>query len=180
MSYKLTITPAVAIALAFGFGMPAPAQRKNPKPIAFRASLLSLQKEIPAWEGVAANVKVEELPVSYAEGKIIDQQLSIAKQNLRLAADVSTRILSEDRLSDEINLMEVLNAVGQNFQDVSDLLTSVNGTDDATVKQIQKLSQALSAAANGQINKSYLATYSFVMNRAEVIERENCLGKTTR
>lgn len=180
MSTKSRITLAVVIGLAFSFGMPAPAQRKEPNPTAFQTSLLNLQNAIAGWQQAVANVNVEELPVSYTEGKRIDQQLAIAKQNLQLVANLSTRILGEGHLSDEINLMEVLNAVRESFQDVSDLLLSVNANDDATAKRILDLSQALTTAANGEINKSYLVIYSSVMDRAEVIEHQNCSSKTSR
>jgi hypothetical protein len=79
------------------------AQLPASNPTAFKASLVKFQKQSADWQAALANVKVEELPVVYGEGKAIDQTKDVTLGNLQLASKLAARILRSPSLDDEIN-----------------------------------------------------------------------------
>lgn len=111
------------------------AQSRAANVTAFRASLQRFQSHSAEWWSTLAKIKVEELPVSYAEGSVIERDKGIAARNLDLMSKLSARVLKTGRLSDEINLLEVTHEMSSQLQGISTLLLEANVKDDASAKK---------------------------------------------
>jgi len=156
------------------------AQNKIPTRAAFKESTVRLQTEIRNWQHAADTLRVDELPVSYASGKVIDQDLSILKADLGLASRLATRVLDSERLSDAIALMVEVADVGRQFDEISNLLLYIDTPDKATAATIRGLAKSFSDISGGQLNEFYLSAYGFVTVRADEIENKNCSGDRSR
>jgi hypothetical protein len=156
------------------------AQNKIPTRTEFRESTAKLQTEITQWQHSADRLKVEDLPVSYALGKVIDQHLTILNADLGLASRLASRVLADDHLADEIALMAEVSDVGREFDEIANLLLSIEPAQKAIAETIGNHAQSFSDISNGPLGNYYLEAYKFVTARAVDIEKRNCSGQTMR
>jgi hypothetical protein len=141
---------------------------------AFKTSLESFQKQFASWQAALSNVKVEELPINYGEGKVIDQTKDVTLQNLQLASKLAARILRSPSLDDEINWLLTISELSHGMQDLATLLLNTSLTDDKSVKKVGVWSQSLTDLSTGPINAVYVDSYKYVTSRASDIEAKNC------
>lgn len=150
------------------------AQAPGSNAAAFRASLQRFQSQTVKWQNDLARIKVEELPISYAEGKAIDQNKDVAALNLDLLSKLSARVLNSGHLSDEINLVATIQQLGSQLQAVATLLLDTNVKDDVSAKKIMGWSKPLTDLATGAVNNLYVDTFSYVIAHASEVEARQC------
>ena len=119
-------------------------------------------------------IKVEELPVSYVEGKTIEQNREVALQNLDLLLKLSTRVLQTGKLADEINLLTAIQELSSQMQVVATLLYDVNVKDDATVKKLAAWAAPLADLSAGPVNAFFVDTFTYVTSHASELDARQC------
>ena len=159
----------ICLALLLICGNNLVAQPTTPKRESFRASLLSFQKQALDWQRTIREIKVEDLPVSYAEGKVIEQDKQLALQDLQLATKLSVQIHQDESLSDEINLLATTQEMGAELRELGTLLLDTNMTD-AKVKVVIDWSTSLTKIANGPLNDFYTGAFMYVSAHADEVE----------
>ena len=142
-------------------------------PVAFRASLLRFQKQSVEWRKMLDGVKVEELEVSYVEGKQIEKDKDTAVQNLSIATMLANRILNGGHLSDEVNLLTTVLDFGHQLESLETDLLEDATTHDSMAKATS-WTDTLEKASGGPVNTLYLEIYQYVMSRSDEIEKKNC------
>lgn len=142
-------------------------------PEAFRTSLVKFQKQSVEWQTMLDSVKVEDLQVSYAQGKQIETIKDLAVQNLDLATKLANRILTSGHLSDEVNLLATILEFDHELETLEHMLLDEVTTHDSMAK-VTSWTDTLEKAANGQVNTLSMEIYQYVMSRSDEIERKNC------
>jgi hypothetical protein len=153
---------------------PSPRRPDAPSPAAFKAIMGSVRQECEEWKAQLKSIDLSTVSISYAQGSLINQEISVVNQNLYLAALLADRIIRAGSLADEVNLMYVLKEIYGTMNDVAELLVSTATNDDASHKQLNKWSELLGTAANGKVNKLYNDTAAFVWDRADRIDHSRC------
>lgn len=141
-------------------------------PAAFQASLLKFQKQSVEWRKMLDSVKVEELQVSYVQGKQIESDKDLAIQNLDVATTLASRILTSGHLADEVNLLATVLDVNHGFESLeTDLLEDVTARDS-----LAKATSWTNTLINVGVpaNALFLEIYQYVMARSDEIEQKNC------
>lgn len=119
-------------------------------------------------------IKVEELPISYAEGKVLEQNKDMVVQNLDLSSKLAARVLKTGRLSDEINLLETTHEVNSGLHDLAGLLLDVDVKDEASNKKAWDWAKSASDLANGSVNDLYIGTFTYVTAHSDEVEARQC------
>ena len=119
-------------------------------------------------------IKVEELPISYVEGKVLEQNKDTLVQNLDLSWTLAARVLKTGRLSDEINLLETTHEVNSGLHDLAGLLLNVDVKDEASNKKAWDWANSASDLANGSVNNLYLDTLTYVTAHSDEVEAMQC------
>jgi hypothetical protein len=156
------------------------AQTKPEIPVDIQTIALNLEPDIPKWLLALNSIDLTKLPVSYAEGKVIEQNVSTAKENVQFISRVTTRVVTERRLGDEIRLFAALTALQDTLHDTTYLLMSTNPRDQGTVAYATGLAHKLSDIANGELNDRQTEMYKFLIHHSDEIESKGCANGASR
>lgn len=150
------------------------AQSEKLSPAAFRAKVAEIQRQTLVWERLAASLRLEDLPIEYAQGKLIDQEISTLKGNIQLERGLCAAALNKDSLSGEIQILVVLSDISRGFEAVADDLTNLSEpTSTSTEKKIVNISSQFANAGGKEINDTYIEVYTYVLDHADEIESQN-------
>jgi hypothetical protein len=164
----------LVLALSVLSGAAGGAQPRAMSPTAFRATVLNIQKQTVEWERLVETLNLEELPIGYAEGKVIDQQISILKNNIHYEARLCGAVLEKDSLADEIRLMAVLADISRGFEELSNELTGLTQpTSTSSEQKVGSLALKFETLGGQQINDEYIQVYGYVLSHADTIESRN-------
>lgn len=82
----------------------------------YRAALLAVKGEVPQWRELINGTKIEDLSVSYADGKMIAESKDHALYDLDQIQRDTDSVCRDGRLSDEVDLVfsirELTNGLG--------------------------------------------------------------------
>jgi hypothetical protein len=161
------------------FASSLPAQHTPPDSEHFTAILLKFEQQQSAeWQNKLKAIAIEDLPISYREGKVINQNRDVALRNYQLAVKLAQRILSQGSgLSDDINLMATLADANNGMHETASMLVNSGITDNANAKKVIDWSQSLEDVTNGPANALYIAIYQHVTARADELETHSCASK---
>jgi hypothetical protein len=128
--------------------------------------------ELSFWRNLPSSVNIEELPVSYQAGKLIEENLKALNEDLETSQLVSNRILAHPRLSDQILLMGLLGNIESDIQELQG-----NLMDFAPTVFHGATYQAWSDRANSavkQTNSLAIEQMNYVTARADQLEKNGC------
>ncbi len=172
LTMRLSIRLYLALLLMFSCSC-ASAQMSPSDPVALKASLVKFQTQRVEWEKIVRSVRVEELPVSYAEGKNIQLWLDICLATLQQSADVANRSLLSGRLAQVTILDFQLLELEHGLQTASALLDDVVLEAGSIKNKRDGWSKALNDLGTnvGPLDKLYVSTNTFVLSRTDELER---------
>ena len=135
------------------------AQHTPPDAEHFKAILLKFEQQQSAeWQNKLKAIAIEDLPIGYREGKVINQNRDVALQNYQLAVKLTQQIPRQDSgLSDEINLMATLADANNGMHETALMLVNSGITDKFNAKKVIDWSQSLEGVTNGPANDLYIA-----------------------
>jgi len=149
----------------------------HPTSAQFNAALETLNTSEVQWVKAISSVKVEELPVSYSDGKLIEDNKDLVVRYLVLAETWEARVEREHSLYAEVNLALSIQQLQDQMFDFATMLSAANMPDRAAAKKLQDWAHAVSDIATGPLGKVNLTTTAYVTDRAHQID-QSCAIQT--
>jgi hypothetical protein len=128
--------------------------------------------ELSFCRNLPSSVHIEELPVSYLAGKLIEQNVNALNEDLDTSQLVSNRILANPRLSDQILLMGLLGNIESDIQELQGNLMDFAPTVFHNAKY-QRWSERANDAVK-QTNSLAIEQMNYVTARADQMESSGC------
>ena len=162
--------------------LPAGAQQNNPHPAPaqFEAALETLNTSHVQWAKAINSVKAEELPVSYSEGKLIEDSKYVVNQNLRLVVTWVGRVEREHSLYAEVNLVLSVQELQDQMLQFAGMVSLANMPDRAAEKELQDWAKAVSDIATGPLGDLRTTTVGYVTDHAHLIDQTCATQAPTR
>lgn len=91
----------------------------------YQSFIKHLGAAIPKWERLFSGFKVEQLPVSYAVGKQLEDQQELALKQLYVIKTNAALELNHPRLRHQISIEQGLSALIEGLSDIESLLPTV-------------------------------------------------------
>ncbi|HEY5177616.1 MAG TPA: hypothetical protein VII95_18840 [Terriglobales bacterium] len=115
---KLHVT--ILLVLALAACLPASAQKMSPAE--YQSFLKKLNADVTVWQKVFSALQVEDLPVSYAVGKLIADNKGVALTNLEVMDSLIKSELFKPQLSNQISMAKSLTDIMSSLSDTEGLL----------------------------------------------------------
>src|SRR5665213_27974 len=162
----LLLLPVCAVRSGFGQQMTGATLAQ------FNAALHSVTANEAQWHKLIETVNIEGLPISYAEGKQLEQNKTIVRQDLDMVVLWATAVAKDkNSLYDEVNFMSAIQELESQLQEFVDLLFSYAPTDAASVKKVSGWSADLTTLANGSVNDIWKTSFLYATNHAKQLDQ---------
>ncbi len=132
---------------------------------------MTISRDAPKWQKVIDSVKVESLPITYADGKQIAESRDIVTRDLGQLQQFSDEALRTGRLVADISLLSAIQEFQSQMQQFASLLLSDSATNDQLAKKVSAWSDAMADIANGPVETLYKASFPYLIGRAVDLER---------
>ena len=151
-------------------GQPAPTP-STPTQAQFTAALQSVVANEAQWRKTIEAVKIEELPVSYRVGKLLEQSKSRTTRALDQAVRWAGRTNSNHRLSSEIVFLSSIQELQSQMDHFAGLLLQYDMKTTAAQKKVSDWVDALSNLAYGPIDEVRQTSFDHTTNRADLLDQ---------
>jgi hypothetical protein len=149
----------------------SPSQQTPPTEAQFTAALQSVIANEAKWRGVVEAVKIEDLPVSYAVGKQLEQSRDMVSKGLKTAALWADTANREHTLFAEVNFLSSLQELQGQFLLLVATIDQYQMTDAAAQKKIGNWVDALATVSNGPVQDVWLVAFSHTTHRAHLLDQ---------
>jgi hypothetical protein len=141
-------------------------------PAQFNAALRAVATNEAQWHKLIDSVNIEGLPISYAEGKQLDQNKTIVRQDLDMVVLWAVATAKDkNSLYDEVNFMSATQELQNQLQAFVDLLLADAPNDNVSAKKVTGWTESLAALANGPINDIWKTSFLYVTNHAKQLDK---------
>ena len=117
-------------------------------------------------------VQVEQLPVSYAYGTLIEKNRQQVLQWSKIAQLATAKVLASDSLAQEINLANILSELSHSLSDLATTLDEVDLAKGPAYDARNSWASRLQDLAGGPVNSISQESLSFVMARADDFQKQ--------
>jgi hypothetical protein len=139
----------------------------------FRASLVRLRKEqLAEWRRSLQQVEIEQLPIGYANGKLIEKTRDQALQWLGICDVAADHALQHDSLVEDILFASNMSELFHSMQDVSTILDNTELPNGLAEDLKNKWSKRIQDLASGPIYDLSQSSLNFSVARAVTQEKE--------
>lgn len=140
-------------------------------PSALHSALLRLRKEqLPEWRRVLNSVEVEQLPIAYADGKLIERMRDQSLQWTQIVQTATNQALETNSLLKQIQLAYEINELNHSLSDLSSQLSYFSLPSGPKEDLRIKWARELQDLAGGPINTLTVDIQSFAEARADRLE----------
>ena len=141
-------------------------------PTALHTALLKLRKEqLPECRRVLNAVEVEQLPVAYADGKLIERMRDQSLQWTQIVETATDQALGSNSLLKQIQLAYDINELNHSLGDLASQLSYFSLSNAPKEELKNKWARELQDFASGPINTLTVDIQGFVEARADQLEK---------